>query len=430
MLRFVQILSIFLLFNSCNEFKQAVDEAKKENGPIPKDNYMVLLDMSDRLLRNNQSQPAKDVAVVKTLLSAFKTNIDKKDPTRLYYTVKDKLKILLSPQKSTPAALYESVGNLRIDFESEDPYKRAPALDSLKIAFDQQLPALYKKAMFSNKAADYTGADIWKYFNEDLEDDLVKDGQNTLFILTDGYMDFESVQDRPKQKNRFTSCRQIIDDLRGYPDWSAKFDAEDYGLMTVGKKFSNLRVVVLEMNPSQNWNGEYGLLTKIWSKWFKEMGIEQFHFIKNENINEVKESIENFMQLKIVGKIEVEKQDLVFDTVILQKSIAKPNVKLPEQQIVIQKETSTVVVSKAQPAPVEVKPKMEQPLAKPTTSLVVQEKKKQPEQKPVKQNPESLLDVSFTAPPVKKKPVVIAKKQTAKKDDDIFNDASPKRKNN
>ncbi len=430
MLRFLQILSIFLLFNSCNEFKQAVDEAKKENGPIPKDNYMVLLDMSDRLLSNNQSQPAKDVAVVKTLLSAFKTNIDKKDPTRLYYTVKDKLKILLSPQKSTPAALYESVGNLRIDFEAEDPYKRAPALDSLKIAFDQELPALYKKAMFSNKAADYTGADIWKYFNEDLEDDLVKDGQNTLFILTDGYMDFESVQDRPKQKNRFTSCRQIIDDLRGYPDWSAKFDAEDYGLMTVGKKFSNLRVVVLEMNPSQNWNGEYGLLTKIWSKWFKEMGIEQFHFIKNENINEVKESIENFMQLKIVGKIEVEKNDLVFDTVILEKPIAKSKINLPEQNVVIHNEAPAPVMNKPEPAQVDAQQKKDKPLAKPTTILAVQEKKKLPLQKPLRQDDASLTDPSLIGPPVKKKPVVITKKQTPKKEDDIFNDASPKRKNN
>jgi hypothetical protein len=428
MLRIVQILSIFLLFNSCNEFKQAVDEAKKENGPIPKDNYVVLLDMSDRLLSNQQTQAAKDVAVVKTVLSAFKTNIDKKDPTRLYYTVKDKLKVLLSPQKSTPAALYESVGDLRIDFESEDPYKRAPALDSLKIAFEQQLPALYKNAMFSNKAADYTGADIWKYFNEDLEDDLVKDGQNTLFILTDGYMDFETVQDRPKQKNRFTSCRQIIDDLRGYPDWSAKFDAEDYGLMTVGKKFNNLRVVVLEMNPSQNWNGEYGLLTKIWSKWFKEMGIEQFHFIKNENINEVKESIENFMQLKIAGKIEVEKQDLVFDTVIPKPVVKTKNI-VPEQNVVIHNDVTTPVLSNPKPAPLDEKPMKEKPLAKPTNVIALEEKKKMPPNKPALPDAESIADANLSMPTVKKKPVVIAKKQAPKKEDDIFNDASPKKKN-
>jgi len=58
------------------------------------------------------------------------------------------------------------------------------------------------------------------------------------------------------------------------------------------------------MNPTQEWPGEYPLLTKIWGKWFKEMSIDTFSFIKNENIGEVRESMEKFMQIKLSGKIE------------------------------------------------------------------------------------------------------------------------------
>ena len=65
-----------------------------------------------------------------------------------------------------------------------------------------------------------------------------------------------------------------------------------------------IKVVLLEVNPKQDWNGEYKLLTRIWGKWFNEMGIDNYCFIKNDNINEVRESMEKFMQVKITGKIE------------------------------------------------------------------------------------------------------------------------------
>lgn len=305
MLRYT--ISIFLLsalsFTACNEFQQAVQDAKKPVTAPPKDNYIVLLDLSDRILQNNQQQVAKDLTIINSIYTGFKLKLAEKDPTRLYYTVTDKLKILIAPQKSTPKNLYDEVGTLRVELASEQPEKRAAAIDGGEKTIAGTLPDIYKQAVISNNSKAYSGADIWKYFNEDLQDDLDKAAHNTLFIVTDGYMNFESASDKTVQNNRFTSCAQIIAKLKKSADWNQKFDSGDFGLLPTGKKFSNLQVVLLEVEPKQDWNEEYSLLQKIWGKWFTEMGITNYHFVKNDNINEIKESLEKIMQVKLAGTL-------------------------------------------------------------------------------------------------------------------------------
>jgi hypothetical protein len=297
------LLTGLIFFWGCSEFQQAVKDAKKEIPPPPKDNYIILLDLSDRILFNNQQQVPKDISVVNSIYGVFKSKLGVKDPTHLYYTLHDKLKVLIAPQKTTPKSLYDMVGSLRIDLSSEQPDKKTVLIDETEKIFNKVLPEIYKQAVIGNNSTAYSGADIWKYFNEDLADDLEKEGQNTLFIITDGYMDLEKMEERPAQNNRFASCSQIINTLKKYPDWETKFSEGDYGLLPIAKKFPGLRVVVLQVNPKEDWNGEYSLLTKIWGKWFAEMGIGNYRFIKDDNVNEVKESMEKFMDTKIAGKI-------------------------------------------------------------------------------------------------------------------------------
>lgn len=298
------ILIICTLLVSCSEFQQAVKDAQKDIPPPPKDNYIVLLDLSDRVLANNQQQVAKDLTVINSIYALFKSRLDEKDPTHLYYRATDKIKLLVAPQQSTPVAVYDMVGSLRTELATETPEKKATQVDETQKRLATVLPEIYKQAVISNRSKDYSGADIWKYFDEDLEDDLDTAAQNTLFIITDGYLDFENGTERPTQKNRFTSCAQVINALKGFTDWNVKFEEGDYGLIPVNKQFKKLKVVLLEINPKPEWNGEYNLLTRTWSKWFTEMGITNYRFIKDDNINEVKESLEKFMKTTITEKIE------------------------------------------------------------------------------------------------------------------------------
>src|SRR2546421_3269738 len=234
MARFGFIL-LSLLAIACNDFREAVKEARKEIPPPPKDNYIVLLDLSDRILKDNQHQVAKDLTIIKTIYALFKSNLNRKDPSHLYYALNDKLKVLIAPQKTTPGKLYEEAGLLRVELSSEQPEKKAKLVDETEKTFNMVLPDVYRQALVSKNSSGYTGADIWKYFNEDLADDLDKDSQNTLFIVTDGYLDFEKTEERPVLNNRFTSCARIINSLKNYPDWNLRFEKENYGLMPVAK---------------------------------------------------------------------------------------------------------------------------------------------------------------------------------------------------
>src|SRR3954463_6825729 len=293
------------VLSGCNEIEEAVKDAKKDGSAPPKDNYMVLLDLSDRILYNNQQQVPKDIQVIQSIYAAFKSKLNAKDPTRLYFTVNDKLKLMVAPQRTTANEVYDLAGNLRLALASAQPEQKAKMLEETEKNFNTFLPQIYKKAVISNNSTSYAGADIWKYFNEDLQDDLEKDAQNTLFIITDGYMDFESLQGRSSRNNRYTSCAQIINNLKKAPDWNSRFKEGDYGLLPVNKRFPNLKVIVLELNPKDDWTGEYNLLTTIWSKWFNEMGIKSYAFIKDDNINEINESIEKLLKVKLPSSANI-----------------------------------------------------------------------------------------------------------------------------
>ncbi|HUR11181.1 MAG TPA: hypothetical protein VM012_07415 [Flavitalea sp.] len=341
-------LIVFVLFFSqgCNDVQDAIAEAKRETPVIPKENYIVLLDLSDRILFNNQQQVARDFTVVKCIYAVFKSKLNSKDPTHLYYAVNDKLKLLIAPQKSTPRNLYEMAGNLRIELAAEAPEKKAAAVEETEKTFNATLPEIYRQAVISNNTTDYSGADIWKYFNEDLEDDMEENGMNTLFIITDGYMDFEKTEDRPVRNNRFSSCVQIINALKSSSDWDKKFDEGDYGLLPVGKKFPNLRVVLVGINPKEEWNGEYNLLTRIWTKWFHEMGIQSYRLIKEDNINEVRESIEKFMNIKIAGKVTPSRWTKILDVDSSLIRSQETSVQVPRDIVfhpAVKKEKSTAV---------------------------------------------------------------------------------------
>jgi hypothetical protein len=407
MFRYGAILLAFVVVSfGCNEFQQAVKDAKKDVPLPPKDNYIVLLDLSDRILYNNQQQVSKDLNVIKSIYSVFKSKLGVKDPTHLYYTVNDKLKVLIAPQRTTPRNLYDLVGNLRIDLAAEKPDKKAGAITETEKTFNSTLPEIYKQAVIGNNSNAYSGADIWKYFNEDLEDDLEKDSQNTLFIITDGYMDLEKTDERPAQNNRFASCSQIINNLKKYPDWEKKFEEGDYGILPIGKKFGNLKIVLLEVNPKQEWNGEYSLLTRIWGKWFTEMGVTNYRFIKEDNINEMRESMEKFMQVKIEGKAEN-----ILWTKITDKDTALAA--SPTVKNILVKSTPVFKHLESNPAkkPLETDPVIPRKALSNNTDIL----------------PPDESDADFSSTKKKDNPAQKSSTASSKDDNDILKDAAPKK---
>lgn len=254
-------------------------------------NFIVLLDLSDRLL--TQNQPETDIAIVKSIFSTFKDSVRL---NRFYIQSNDHFKVRIAPQKNSPLDVrnYEnqlslSMGNLAIN-------QKKKAVEELEEAIDVILNNLYKEAHLGDRPNDYFGADIWKYFNEELDTDLIHDGSTTnyLFILTDGYLYFENFNNTLHVNNRFSSC-SFMKELRG-DDWETKFEEKDYGIIPVNKKIENLNVMLLEVNPREEFLNEYDLLNKIWIKWLGEMNIHSTKICKKASLSKVNEEITQFIK--------------------------------------------------------------------------------------------------------------------------------------
>lgn len=269
------------------------------NNEIPKPitrNLIILLDLSDRLIANS-TQFQTDLQNINDIISIYLSSI--KD-TIIHYDkdfnlISDKFSIRIAHQKNIQYDPHYFENSLRFDLSNK---KEIPnILQNFQTQAKSLLDSLYKIASRSKNKSDYHGADIWKFFNEDIQNllDTSSKSKNYLIILTDGYMYFENYQNQLKNSNRFTDM-SFFANLRN-KEWEKEFDKLDLGLISPKIQLpNNLKVAVIGVDPKDFWN-EFSLLKKVWFKWFNEMNIpdENLLFLKNDNTNLIKEKLKNFI---------------------------------------------------------------------------------------------------------------------------------------
>ena len=130
--------------------------------------------------------------------------------------------------------------------------------------FYANLDTLYSNAVFSKKPEEYNGADIWKYFYEDLKMDYSKDPltENYLFILTDGYPIVGHNQNK---------------------------------LLGVRNDFPNLQIVLLEASPREK-DMEWDHIMRNWEDWFNRMDIKKYTLVKRGSITKELEQIKEIVK--------------------------------------------------------------------------------------------------------------------------------------
>jgi len=271
------LLLLLILIFSCG------NKSELEKKPVSR-NVIILLDLSDRILLENQIARDKSTinAIIQTYLNSIKDTIVAYD--KEFNRISDKFSVRIAYQKNIPYDKQHFENILQFDFARKDANNAKFILQDFPKQLSTELDNLYNAAKFSDNSKDYHGADIWKFFSEDL-DNLISDDDNSinyLFIITDGYLYFENYKENIKQTNRRPDM-QFLSELRN-KNWEEKFDKEDWGLIPLNKQFPNLKVCVLEIAPNDFWN-EFDLLKKVWSKWLTEMGIDRnnIYFSKSEN---------------------------------------------------------------------------------------------------------------------------------------------------
>ncbi len=248
------IVSITAAFYGCEvpEKKQAVLKEKH--------NYIVLLDLSDRLIVQ-ANQPQRDKQIVNELYEIF----EKKVKNSLYIKSRDEIKVVIAPQKGSNLKKEVFEDKLYINMENIKNFDRKRLEAERRDVFTSYVDTLYQQAVFSKNQKSYNGADIWKYFYEDLGTDYSTDTltQNYLFILTDGY----PIVGKQKVK-----------------------------LQQIKSKYPNLHIVLMEASPRDK-DMEWDRIMAIWEDWFETIGIENYTMIKRGAITKELEQVKDLLDV-------------------------------------------------------------------------------------------------------------------------------------
>jgi len=244
-------------------------------------NYIILLDLSDRLLVAGQDE--RDIHIIQTIYNEFTIKVRR----NLVINSEERFQVLIAPQKRTHYNPANYQNKLYLDMRSINPALKLNSIENFGNELKTVLEGLYTEARQGEKNEDYNGSDIWRFFNESLSYLIDSKYDNYLVILTDGYFDFEDYSHQLPEGNRYpTSC--FLKDVRSHVNWNQILEEKDLGLIPVKKDFHGLMVCVAEVNPKHDFQYESDLLEYIWKKWCGEMKISDFTFIQRTGLPQTK----------------------------------------------------------------------------------------------------------------------------------------------
>lgn len=260
---FRSILSTLLIYSTL------LTEAQppKQSRPV---NYVVLLDLSDRLLAPDQVQ--RDGALIQAVFSQF----DKRVKKQLIINSHDRFRVVIAPQRNIRYRPEPYMNALFLDLSTTGMAQKRQRLDALRADLPRQLAQLYAVATTGKRQPrDFAGCDLWQYANDQLPTDLDPAYDNVLVVLTDGYLDFENNPRALHHGNRVTDSR-MLDRFRRDAQWRQTLAKPTEGLIPVPKPLPNLHVCVVEVRPKFENLNETDLLTELWNKWLREMRVRQW----------------------------------------------------------------------------------------------------------------------------------------------------------
>lgn len=239
------------------------------NATVPKPgrpvNYVVLLDLSDRLLAPDQAR--RDAALVQAVFAQF----EKRVRAQFIINARDRFRVVIAPQRGIRYQTEPFMDALYLDLSTTNLAQKRQRLDALRADLPRQLAQLYALALTNKRqAGDFAGCDLWQYANEQLPTDLDPTYDNTLVVLTDGYFDFEHNAHGLREGNRTTDAR-VTDRLRRDANWRTTLAKPGEGLVPTRKPLPNLSVLVAEVQPKYDTLDEADLLMAVWLKWLNEM---------------------------------------------------------------------------------------------------------------------------------------------------------------
>lgn len=253
-IKYIPVITVMLLLASCMP-----PQEQKEIPLAVKYNSIILLDLSDRLIvQDNQAE--RDKELIMHIYGLF----EKRVKQQLYLRSRDEIKVVIAHQRGSNLRNEVYEDSLYTDIENIPAVLRRKTEAERRTVFANNLDKLYEQAMFSNNPKDFYGADIWRYFYEDLKVDYVRDtlSQNFLFLFTDGY---------PIVGKDMTK------------------------LQSVNEKYPDLKVILIEAAPRDK-DMEWDRVIELWEEWFASMNITDYEFVKRMALSKEKDILTDILK--------------------------------------------------------------------------------------------------------------------------------------
>ena len=275
------ILLLFICSCSAEQSSTAMEKQPE--------NYIILLDLSDRLLNNGQAE--QDIELICHIFEKYELIVR----NNLIINSKDRFSIVIAPQErmNINQNQYESL--FYLDMSKVNIAEKRVKLERFKQDLKNNLNNMYAEVTYNKtKTSDFQGADIWKYFNDYLTGDIEKNNKNQLFILSDGYFDFESGSAKKVVENKSTTSA-FLNSVRSKNNWREIIEKNDYGIIPVSKQFDSLSVCLMEIFPKYTNLDETDMIQFVWRRWLCEMNIKNIGFMPHASIPKMKGQIDIFL---------------------------------------------------------------------------------------------------------------------------------------
>ena len=280
----VLLFIIALLFASCTNSNSPTPENHEKNLNAASLNITVFLDLSDRIdtlkYPGKPQQYQKDISDIACIVDVFKQKLEHKK----IYDLNDKLRVLFHPLP-VDDSIATIASRLSIDLAGQDRTEILEIYHNIDELFLSNCDQLYSIVRnYSGQQERFPGSNIWRFI-KDNRDQFVNDDttfRNILFIITDGYMYYDT--DHLQDGKRYNFIERESSHLKRFRDpqqLETNFEKDDYGFIPVQQDLSNLEIYVIEVSPDQAYPRDYDILKRYWEKWFDEMNVKKYRFIES-----------------------------------------------------------------------------------------------------------------------------------------------------
>lgn len=236
------------------------------------DNYVVILDLSDRLIQN-PDQVNIDTSVIRAVFEKFENSVQR----NLVIKSKDIFSIRIIPQRGSSLPVNTFENSLTLDMGKYSAAEKLKQLLKFKTNLSGQLALLYQQAYLGNKNSDFSGVDIWQYFNEQVNSDLDSRYNNKVIVITDGYFDFEDKQHGISSNNRSTTTAPLLNKMNG-TEWQKHSDDNEIGLIPIKINVAaQWLVCCIQPKVGNRDLLETQKLSYLWKKWLLQSGAKTFN---------------------------------------------------------------------------------------------------------------------------------------------------------